>query len=67
LKQFTERGGMGVGAGFSAEGAHQTTNMHLMNFEHSQALLASFASDATDFELVEPVLRIAADGPAERL
>lgn len=63
---LTERGGVGIDAGFSAEGGHQTTDMHLMSFVLSQARLAAFARDATDFELVEPVLEIHSDGSVHR-
>jgi hypothetical protein len=62
---LTERGGIGIDAGFSAEGNHQTTDMHLMSFELSQQKIRAFARAATDYELVEPVLRIASDGHVE--
>jgi hypothetical protein len=64
---LTERGGVGIDAGFSAEGGHQTTDMHLMSNVLSQARLSAFARDATDFELVEPVLEIRSDGSVQRL
>jgi len=64
---LTEKGGIGVDAGFSAEGNHQTTDMHLMSFEHSQEKLGAFARRATDYELVEPVLQIAANGSVEHV
>ena len=64
---LTERGGVGIDAGFSAEGGHQTTDMHLMSFVLSQARLTSFARNATDFELMEPVLEIGSDGSARQI
>jgi len=64
---LTEKGGIGIDAGFSAEGSHQTTDMHLMSFELSQEKIGLFARTATDYELVEPVLRIASDGHVEHL
>jgi hypothetical protein len=64
---LTEKGGISAGSGFSAEGAHQVANMHLMSFELTQRTLKIFARSATDYELVGPVLRIAADGSVERL
>ena len=64
---LAEKGGISVGAGFSAEGDHQTTDMHLMSFELTEQKLRAFARDATEYELVEPVLRIAANGYAEHL
>ena len=64
---LTERGGVGIDAGFSAEGGHQTTDMHLMSFALSQARLNALARGATDFELVEPVLQIRFDGSVHRI
>ncbi|PYE22960.1 hypothetical protein C8J32_10910 [Rhizobium sp. PP-CC-3A-592] len=63
---LTERGGVGIDAGFSAEGGHQTTDMHLMSLALSQARLNAFAKDATDFELVLPVIEIRSDGSVRR-
>jgi len=63
---LTELGGIGIDAGFSAEGGHQSTDMHLMSFVLSEAKLKAFARDATDFELVEPVLEIRSDGTVHR-
>jgi len=64
---LTELGGIGIDAGFSAEGGHQTTDMHLMGTVLSQARLNAFARDATDFELVGPVLMIYSDGRVQRI
>jgi hypothetical protein len=64
---LTERGGIVIDAGFSAEGNHQTTDMHLMNFEFSQEKVRVFGRAATDYELVEPVLRISSDGRVEHV
>jgi hypothetical protein len=61
---LSEKGGIDVDAGFSAEGNHQTTDMHLMGFEFCLEKLAVFARDAEDYELVEPVLLVGADGSA---
>jgi hypothetical protein len=36
---LTDKGGIGIDAGFSAEGGHQTTDMHLMTFQLSQQKL----------------------------
>lgn len=63
---LTDRGGVGIDAGFSAEGGHQTTDMHLMGVMLSQARLAAFSRDATEFELMEPVLEIRSDGGVRR-
>jgi len=59
---LTERGGIAVDAGFSAEGKHQTTDMHLMSYEISQEKLKAFARGAGYYELVEPVIRVAGGG-----
>jgi hypothetical protein len=64
---LTERGGIAVDAGFSAEGNHQTTDMHLMSYDLSQEKLKAFARGATYYELIEPVIRVAGDGQVERI
>lgn len=64
---LTDKGGISIDAGFSAEGGHQTTDMHLMTFELSREKLKAFARGATDYELVEPLIRVAADGQVERV
>jgi hypothetical protein len=64
---LTEKGGIGIDAGFSAEGNHQTTDMHLMSFELSQEKIKLFARAATDYELVEPVLQIDSGGHVEHV
>ncbi|HEV2570918.1 MAG TPA: hypothetical protein VGU72_04210 [Beijerinckiaceae bacterium] len=63
---LTDRGGIGIDAGFSAEGAHQTTDMHLMSFDLSQQRLASFARITTYYDLVAPVITVFADGKVTR-
>jgi hypothetical protein len=62
---LTDKGGIALGAGFSAEGAHQTTNMHLLSYERSQEYLGDFARTSTTYQLVEPVIRIAANCAVE--
>lgn len=64
---LTECGGVGIDAGFSAEGGQQTTDMHLMSVALSQARLTAFAKGATDFDLVEPVLEVRSDGSVRRV
>jgi hypothetical protein len=64
---LTERGGIAVDAGFSAEGNHQTTDMHLMSYGLSQEKLKAFDRGATYYDLVEPVIRVAASGHVERV
>jgi hypothetical protein len=62
---LTDKGGIGIDAGFSAEGGHQTTDMHLMTFKLSQEKLKAFSRDATDYGLVDPVIRVDGDGRVE--
>jgi hypothetical protein len=64
---LTDRGGIAVDAGFSAEGNHQTTDMHLMSYDLSQEKLKAFTRGATYYDLVEPVIRVAGNGEVERL
>jgi hypothetical protein len=64
---LTERGGIAVDAGFSAEGDHQITDMHLMSYDLSQEKLKTFARGATFYYLVEPVIRVSADDQVERI
>lgn len=64
---LTNCGGVAIDAGFSAEGEHQTTDMHLMSVALSQKRLAAFSKEATDFELVEPILCIHSDGTVRRI
>lgn len=59
---LTDRGGIRVDAGFSAEGGHQTTDMSLMDFDLSQEKLNALNRNAEVFELIEPVLQIARNG-----
>jgi hypothetical protein len=64
---LSERGGIAVDAGFSAEGNQQTTDMHLMSSDLSHEKLKLFAREAACYELVEPVIRVASDGQVKRL
>ncbi len=62
-----EHGGISIDAGFDPVGAHQTTDVSLMNLELSRTRLAMFAREATTYELVEPVLEISADGSVKHI
>jgi hypothetical protein len=64
---LTDRGGIRVDAGFSAEGEHQTTDVSLMSFELSQQKRSALGRDAVVYELVEPVLQIARNGNVEHV
>lgn len=64
---LTDRGGMQIDHGFAAEGAHRTTDMLLMSPELAQLRLNALGMDASDYELVGPVLKIAADCSVEHV
>jgi hypothetical protein len=64
---LTDRGGIRVDAGFSAEGNHQKTDISLMDFDLSQAKRLALARDAVVYELIEPVLQIAPTGYVEHV
>jgi hypothetical protein len=56
---LSDRGGIAIDAGFSAEGNHQRTDMHLMSYDLSQEKLKTFARGATFYDLVEPIIKVA--------
>jgi hypothetical protein len=58
---LTDKGGIRIDAGFSAHGSHQTTDMQLMSYKLSQEKLAFYARTSTVYQLVEPVIRVAAN------
>lgn len=62
---LTEKGRIGIDAGFSADGAHQTTDMHLMSYELSQQRMSAFTPGATDYDLIGPTTRVFDDGRVE--
>ncbi len=64
---LTERGGVAGDAGFSAEGNHQTTDMHMMSYDFSQEKLKVFARGSTCYELIEPVIRVNGGGEVKRV
>ena len=64
---LTDRGGMRVDAGLSAEGADQKTDIALMDFELAQQRRNELSRDAQIYELVEPVLQIASNGYVEHI
>jgi hypothetical protein len=63
---LTDRGGMNVEAGFSAEGAHQKLLMALLELPVCQDKLAAFARGSTRYDLIEPVLEVFSDGTVRR-
>ncbi len=64
---LTDKGGIRIDAGFSAEGDQQVTDITLMNFDLSQAKIQALVRDSDVFELVEPVLQIASNGYVEHV
>jgi hypothetical protein len=64
---ITDRGGMNVEAGFSAEGSHQKVFLALLEGQVCQQKLAAFARRSTQYELIEPVLEIFSDGTVRRV
>ena len=64
---LTNRGGMRIDAGFSAEGGHQTTDISLIDCAISEEKRKAFERDAGVYELVEPVLQIAPTGYVEHV
>lgn len=64
---LTDRGGIRVDAGFDPVGDHQHTDVSLMDFALSQKRLTALAHDATQYELVGPVLRISGDGEVDHV
>jgi hypothetical protein len=64
---LTDIGGISVDAGFSADGAHQTVQLALLNSDFTKRKLAAFARDSVVYELVEPILEIASDGAVHRV
>lgn len=64
---LTDRGGMNVEAGFSAEGAHQRVRLSLLDLTLCQQRMACFGRGSTQYDLVEPVLTISSDGIVRRI
>ena len=64
---LTDRGGMNVEAGFSAEGPHQKVFLALLEGQICREKLAAFARHSTEYELIEPVLEIFSDGAVRRV
>lgn len=64
---LTERGGVNVEAGFSAEGAHQKVLLGLLDLTLCQSKIEAFTRGSTEYILVEPVLEVSADGKVRRV
>ena len=64
---LTDVGGIGVEAGFSADGAYQNVQLGLLSLDFAQAKLEAFERGSTVYDLVESVLEIEADGRTRRV
>lgn len=64
---LTDRGGINVEAGFSAEGTHQKVLLALLEEQLRQEKIAAFARHSTEYELIEPILEVFSDGRVVRV
>lgn len=64
---LTDRGGMNIEAGFSAEGESQRVDVTLLSRDVWSGKLDAFRRGASVYRLVEPVLKIASDGSVSRI
>lgn len=64
---LTDRGGIGVDAGFSSEGAHQATDVQLLETRFAIATLAEFDAGSGLYDRAAPTLKINDRGVLERL
>jgi hypothetical protein len=64
---LTDKGGIRIDAGFSAEGNHQTTPINLMDVTKVDEMRSTLSRDSNVYELVEPVLQIAPNGYVEHV
>lgn len=63
---LTDRGGIGVDAGFSSEGAHQATDIQLLETPFALATVTELESTTSPYEQVGPTLKINNRGLIER-
>lgn len=64
---LTDVGGIGVEAGFSAEGAHQNVQLALLAFDFCEKKLEAVSLNSKVYDLAQPVLQIAANGTVTRI
>lgn len=64
---LTDRGGIGVDAGFSSEGRHQSTDIQLLETQFARDSIASLDFSASTFDHVAPVLQINEHGSVSHL
>lgn len=63
----SDKGGLTIDGGFSAEGAHQTTNVQLMTSALLRERLQQLEINAGVYDLVSPVIEVAGTGAVRRL
>jgi hypothetical protein len=64
---LTDKGGIKIDAGFSAEGKGRKTDMSWMDIALAKERRRALERDAEVYQLVEPVLQIASNGYVERV
>ncbi|WP_299882665.1 hypothetical protein [uncultured Sulfitobacter sp.] len=64
---LTDRGGIGIDAGFSSEGGGERTDVHLLEGRFTLDTMTHFESSASVFERVGPVLEIDENGRVRHL
>ena len=64
---LTEKGGMTIGAGFSADGPHQNAQIGLLDPDVLSVKLKAFDRSATVYELADRVLLVHSDGNVEQI
>jgi len=64
---LTDRGGMTIGAGFSADGPHQNAQIGLLDPSVWSTKMKALDRSATVYELADCVLEVHSDGRVERI
>lgn len=60
-------GGLSIGHGFDAPGAHEKANISVHSFEIVRELTAEFEIRTSPHNLIQPVLRVFGDGNVQRI
>lgn len=64
---LTDRGGMNIEAGFSAEGRHQNVQVTILESDLWKAKLSALERTSTVYDLAGPVLQVSHDGKVQRM
>ena len=64
---LTDRGGMNIDAGFSAEGSHQTVQVTILESDLWKAKLSALDRTSTVYELAGPILQVSHDGKVQQI